>query len=109
MPYNEDLARRVRAELGSKVELQEKKMFGGVGFLIGGNLACGVTGNNLIVRVGAENHSVALAKAHTRPFAMGGRPMTGWIEVEPDGCRSEEALKLWIKSGVAFARSLPPK
>jgi TfoX/Sxy family transcriptional regulator of competence genes len=89
--------------------LEKKKMFGGVGFLVNGNMACGVHKNNMIVRVGPEKHAWALAQPHTRPFDMTGRPMSGWVEVEPPGCTSESALKAWVDLGLAFALSLPGK
>jgi hypothetical protein len=87
----------------------EKRMFGGIGFLIGGNMACGVNRENLIVRVGPEQYDAALAEPHVRPFDMTGRPMKGWIVVAPDGCATEADLGSWIQRGVAIAQSLPEK
>jgi TfoX/Sxy family transcriptional regulator of competence genes len=109
MAHDELLAIRISAALGARAGLEEKKMFGGVGFLVNGNMACGVHKNNLIVRVGPEKHAWALAQPHTRPFDMTGRPMSGWVEVEPPGCASESALKSWVDLGLAFALSLPGK
>jgi TfoX/Sxy family transcriptional regulator of competence genes len=109
MAYDELLAIRMRAALGSLPGLEEKKMFGGTGFLLHGNMACGVIKNDLIVRVGPENHAAALARPHTRPFDFSGRPMAGWIYVAPEGCATEADLNEWIRQGVAFARSLPAK
>jgi TfoX/Sxy family transcriptional regulator of competence genes len=109
MPYDELLAVRMRAALGVLAGLEEKKMFGVVGFLVNGNMACGVHKNNMIVRVGPEKHAWAQAQPHTRPFDMTGRPMSGWVEVEPPGCATESALKAWVDLGLTFAQSLPAK
>ncbi len=87
----------------------EKKMFGGVGFLLNGNLACGVNKEDLIVRVDPERHSTLLKKPHARPFALTGRPMKGWLLVEADGYKTERQLSTWVKEGIEFASSLPPK
>jgi TfoX/Sxy family transcriptional regulator of competence genes len=109
MAHDELLAIRISAALGPLSGVEEKKMFGGVGFLVNGNMACGVHKNNMIVRVGPEKHAWALAQPHTRPFDMTGRPMSGWVEVEPPGCATESALKAWVDLGLAFALSLPGK
>jgi len=109
MAYDELLAARMRAILAALPGLEEKKMFGGIGFLVNGNMACGVNKNDLIVRVGPEKHAAALARPHTRPFDMTGRPMAGWVVVESEGCRGEKDLADWIQQGLAFTRSLPAK
>jgi TfoX/Sxy family transcriptional regulator of competence genes len=109
MAHDELLAIRIKAALGPRAGLEEKKMFGGVCFMVYGNMACGVHKNNLIVRVGPEKHAWALAQPHTRPFDMTGRPMSNWVEVEPPGCATESALKSWVDLGLAFALSLPGK
>jgi TfoX/Sxy family transcriptional regulator of competence genes len=109
MTYDEMLATRIRLALGPLPELEEKKMFGGIGFLVNGNMACGVHKNDLIVRVGAASYEEALSLPHTRPFDMTGRPMAGWVMVEPEGCETEADLKAWVEQGLAFARSLPGK
>src|SRR5512143_1796792 len=109
MAYDEMLGLRIRAALGVQPGLVEKKMFGGIGFLLNGNMACGVHKDNLIVRVGPEKSTAALARPHTRPFDMTGRPMVGWVMVEPEGCATEPALKSWLEEGLEFARSLPEK
>jgi hypothetical protein len=108
MAYNTKLAERIRAQLDG-VPYVEKKMFSGVGFLLNGNLACGVNKDDLIVRVDPEKHSVLLKKAHVRPFDMTGRPMKGWLLVESDGCKTDKQLNTWIKEGVEFALTLQPK
>jgi len=109
MAYDELLAIRMRAALGPTPGLVEKKMFGGIGFLLNGNMACGVHKNYLIVRVGPQKSTAALARPHVRPFDMTGRPMAGWVMVEPQGCATEPALKIWLEEGLEFARSLPEK
>jgi hypothetical protein len=109
MAYDELLGVRLRAALGAWPGLEEKKMFGGVGFLVNGNMACGVHKNGLIVRVGPGKYDWALAQPHTHPFDMTGRPMSGWIVVEPPGCGTQSALKAWVDLGLAFALSLPGK
>jgi hypothetical protein len=99
----------MRAELGQLPGLEEKKMFGGIGFLMQGNMACGVHGGDLIVRVGREQYEAALARPHVRPFDMTGRPMAGWVMVAPQGWEEDHDLKARIGQGVAFARTLPAK
>jgi hypothetical protein len=109
MAYDEGLAERVRAILEHMPGFAEKKMFGGIGFLLMGNMACGVNKDDLIVRVGPDRYEEALSQAHTRPFDMTGRPMRGWVVVTPDGLRSDAELGLWVDRGVELALSLPPK
>ena len=109
MPFDELLTVRIRACLGHLPDLVEKKMFGGVGFMVNGNMTCGVHKNDLIVRVGAEQYHAALQRLHTRPFDLTGKPMTGWVVVEPAGCTSEDELAAWLEQGLAFARNLPGK
>lgn len=109
MPYDTLLAIRIRAALGPLPELVEKKMFGGVGFLVNGNMACGVHKNDLIVRVGPEDYAEALSRPHTHVFDMTGHPMAGWVIVAPQGCTTETDLHKWVEQGLAFARSLPRK
>jgi len=109
MAYDEKLAGRVLTALGETPGCVEKKMFGGVGYLVNGNMACGVNKDRLIVRLGEDNYSDALAKPHVRVFDMTGRAMKGWITVEPAGLENETDLKAWVDQGVEFAKSLPPK
>jgi len=87
----------------------EKKMFGGVGYLLNGNMACGVNKKDLIIRVGPDTYEFNLNEPHTRPFDMTGRPMTGWIVVKEEGYSSGNDLAVWVQKGVDFALSLPPK
>ena len=109
MAYDELLGVRIRAVLGPLPVLEEKKMFGGIGFLVNGNMACGVHKDGLIARVGPVKHAWALAQPHTRPFDMTGRPMSGWIVVDPPGYTMDSALQAWLDLGLAFALSLPDK
>ncbi len=110
MAYDENLAQRIRENLLGTPNLTEMKMFGGIGFMINGNMACGVIQNDLIVRLGPGASDQTLAAPHTKPFAMTGRaPMTGWVRVEPDGFTTREELQAWITQGLDYAHSLPPK
>ena len=109
MAYSEGLAIRMRAELGRARGLQEKKLFGGIGFLVNGNMACGVHGQNMLVRLGTADYEAALKMPHVKVFDMTGRPMKGWIFVEKRGYEAKEALRRWIVKSVEFAKSLPPK
>jgi TfoX/Sxy family transcriptional regulator of competence genes len=109
MAYDEDLANRVREQLAREDAVTEQEMFGGIAFLLGGNMAVGVSRENLMVRVGADQGEVALEEPHTRPFDMTGRPMKAWVLVEPAGVGDDASLAAWVERGVAFARSLPAK
>jgi TfoX/Sxy family transcriptional regulator of competence genes len=109
MAYDELLAARIRGAIGEKPGLVEKKMFGGVGFLINGNMACGVHKQSLMVRVGPEQHQESLAQPGVRPFDLTGKPMAGWVLVEPEGFATQADLQRWVELGVIFAASLPPK
>lgn len=109
MPYDQDLAQRIGEALHGLPGLQAKKMFGGIGYLINGNMACGVLGEDMIVRVGPGKYDEALAQPYTRPFAMTGRPMSGWLLVSPSGVIEESDFKSWIDQAVEYAQSLPAK
>ncbi|MFC2031113.1 TfoX/Sxy family protein [Chloroflexota bacterium] len=109
MAYDELLGRRIQGIMVGLPGFVEKKMFGGVGYMLQGNMACGVNGDDLIVRVGAENYEDALAKSYTKEFDMTGRPMTGWVVVTADGVESDVDLETWVQQGIDFALSLPPK
>ncbi len=108
MAYNLELAKRISNELKNLLHV-EKKMFGGTGFLLNGNMACGVIGDGLIVRVPPEKHADLLERAHVKPFDFSGKPMKGWLVVEAEGCKSAAQLGKWVKLGVEFALTLPPK
>jgi TfoX/Sxy family transcriptional regulator of competence genes len=109
MAYDEVLAERMRGNLDSRKGVIEKKMFGGIGFLVNGNMACGVNKQDLIVRLSDADFMQALKQPHVRAFDMGGRPIKGWIMISPEGCASDKVLLSWIEKGIAFAKSLPPK
>ncbi len=109
MAYDEGLAGRVREAILEVPELVEQKMFGGVGFLVHGNMACGVNQEFLIVRVGPGKYEEALRQPQVSVFDMAGRPMTGWVKVAPAGCVQEEDLREWVRQGVDFALTLPTK
>jgi len=109
MAYDENLASRIREQLIARDGYVEKKMFGGICYLLHGNMACGIVGNQLIVRVGKEKYAAALELPHTSIFDFTGRPMTGWVQVGPAGTTAEEDLETWLQKGLAYALSLPPK
>ncbi|MFI2431397.1 TfoX/Sxy family protein [Streptomyces sp. NPDC018693] len=109
MAYDEGLARRVRELLAPDPEVTEKHMFGGLAFLHAGNMAVGVTGDDLMVRVGADATDTALTRPGTRVFDMTGRPMRGWVVVEGAAVTEDDALRTWVEEGHTFAASLPPK
>jgi TfoX/Sxy family transcriptional regulator of competence genes len=109
MAYDEGLAQRIQGSLQETPGLVEKKMFGGIGYMLHGNMACGVNQDTLIVRVGPDRYEEALSRPHTKVFDMTGRPMRGWIVVTPEGIEEDDKLEQWIQQGVDFALSLPPK
>ncbi|HYS72249.1 MAG TPA: TfoX/Sxy family protein [Thermoplasmata archaeon] len=110
MAYSKALADRVRKALGARPRLTERQMFGGVAFLLGGNMCSGVRGEDLFVRVEPAETEALLREPDAKPFTIGGRPGSpGWLLVGPSGYRTEAALKAWVARGVAFATSLPPK
>ena len=109
MAYDNVLASRVNAILAGLPGLSEKKMFGGIGYLQNGNMACGVHKDYLIVRVGPDRYQAALDQDHTKVFDITGRPMMGWVMVAPEGVVDEQDLKQWVQQGVDFSSTLPPK
>ncbi len=109
MVYNEELAQRIRDQIGAHPALVEMQMFGGIAFMIHGNMSVGVAGDELMVRVGKENDEAALARPHVRPFDLSGRPMAGWVLVRANGTAADKDLAGWIDIGVKYAESLPPK
>ncbi|MDX6582599.1 MAG: hypothetical protein QOI10_1783 [Solirubrobacterales bacterium] len=110
MAYDEALAERVRELLAPREAVTERKMFGGIGFMVGGNMACGgSSGGDLIVRLGPEEYEQALLEPHVRTFDMTGRTMRGWILVAPEAVAADEDLAGWVDAGADFAASLPPK
>ena len=109
MAIDEALAGRVREALGGVDGLNEKRMFGGLAFLVNGNMAVGVHGEDLIVRLAHEQTEEALAEPHVRLFDMSGKPMKGWVLVGPAATASAGGLGLWVTRGLDFAESLPAK
>ena len=109
MAFSEPLAQRIRQRLGRRKNVEEKKMFGGVGFLLNGNLLVGVWKNSLIVRLGPDNYDDALLEPHVREFDITGKPMKGWVLVEPEGVEGDDQLAGWIQSAVKFVGALPAK
>lgn len=109
MAYNEQLVSRVRNLVSNKPGYSERKMFGGMSFIINGNMACGVNEDNLVVRVGPDAYQEALGKPHAKAADMTGRSIKGWVTVEPAGLTNEQDLLAWVDRGVSYASSLPPK
>jgi TfoX/Sxy family transcriptional regulator of competence genes len=109
MPYDEELAERVRARVGDTAGVVELKMFGGWGVTVRGNMAVGVIQRDLIVRVGPDRYDELVAKPGARPFDFTGRPMRGWCYVDGGALTNGRSLNAWIDRGLEFARSLPPK
>src|SRR5918992_4732624 len=107
MAFDVALADRIRERLGKRRGVVEKKMFGGMAFLLNGNMCCGVHGDDMIVRLDPAEADEALAKRHTRVFDLTGRPMKGWILVESQGLASAAALDEWIGVATEYAGSLP--
>jgi TfoX/Sxy family transcriptional regulator of competence genes len=107
--YDEGLAARLLDILAAEAGLAEKKMFGGLAVLLGGNMAVGVYGDDLLVRTDPAQQGTLLAEPGTRPFDMTGRPMKGWIVVDASMCAEDDDLRRWVSRGIAHARSLPPK
>ncbi|MEJ2412465.1 MAG: TfoX/Sxy family protein [Anaerolineales bacterium] len=109
MVYDKDLAERVRRLVEKERGFAEKKMFGGIGYLVHGNMFCGVIRQDLIVRVGKERYLDALVQPHVELFDMTGRAMTGWVVVKEPGYQEDQKLLDWVHQGLGYARTLPPK
>jgi TfoX/Sxy family transcriptional regulator of competence genes len=109
MAFDEALADRVREALAPRADLSERKMFGGIAFMIGGNMAVGVIADDLMVRLDPADAEQALAEPHTRPMDFTGRPMKGMVFVDRAGTETDEDLAGWVDAGADFATSLPPK
>src|SRR5918995_4683218 len=108
MAYDEHLAARVRALLADRTDVVERKMFGGLTFMVSGRMCCGVNRDELIVRLDPEREEKALARPHARPMDFAGRPMRGFVTVRPEGLEGDR-LEQWVQDAVARAESLPPK
>ncbi|MGH8632482.1 MAG: TfoX/Sxy family protein [Burkholderiales bacterium] len=109
MAFDEALAARARKRLARRAGISEKKMFGGLAFLLNGNMCCGVHKQELIVRLDPGKMAAALAEPHTRVFDLSGRPMKGWILVKPAGVADDETLASWLRLAADYAASLPRK
>jgi TfoX/Sxy family transcriptional regulator of competence genes len=110
MAYDEDLVNRIRELIAADVDVTERKMFGGLAFLVGGHMSVAASREGgLMLRVDPEDTDTLLGKPHTRRFEMRGRELEGWLRVDPQSVRTKRQLEPWVKRGVAYARSLPPK
>ncbi len=109
MAFDEGLGERIRELFGGAPDVTEMKMFGGLAFLVGGNTACGILGDDLIVRVTRDDYVATLGLPHARPMEMGGRTMRGFVVVDGTGVAEDDDLGTWVDRGVVVARSLPPK
>ena len=109
MAYDEGVAQRLREAFSDEDHVVEKKMFGGIAFMHRGNVCCGVVGDELMLRVGAEAYDAALREPHARPMDFTGRPMRGMLYVGTDGFESDEALGAWLRRATAFTKTLPRK
>jgi len=109
MAYDKGLAERVREVLEEEPGCDEKKMFGGLCFLLFGNMVCGIIRDDLIVRVGADHYEAMLKMPHARKFDLTGKALRGWVMVEAEALDSDEELNDWLQRAVSFVRTLPPK
>jgi TfoX/Sxy family transcriptional regulator of competence genes len=110
MAYDEDLANRIRELVLAEQGVTEKRMFGGLAFLIDGNMSVSASGQGgLLLRVDPDETDALLSKPHARPFEMRGREMQGWLRVDAEGLRTKRQLERWVARGIAYARSLPSK
>jgi len=109
MSYDQKLADRVRKALPDVKSVTERQMFGGIAWMVRGNMCLGVVGSELMVRVGPQEHESALAQPHTRVMDFTGRPMRGYVYVAPEGTKSGPSLLWWVRRGLNFVAMLPPK
>jgi TfoX/Sxy family transcriptional regulator of competence genes len=109
MAYDEGLAQRIRDLLDERRDVTEKKMFGGIAFMVAGHMSVGIIKDDLMVRVGPEAHERLAREPHARDMDFTGKPMKGYLYVAPPGVASDAGLRRWVDRGVAFATSLPPK
>jgi TfoX/Sxy family transcriptional regulator of competence genes len=108
MTYDEELADRIRETMLGEPGLSERKMFGGLAFMLDGHMCCGIVGNDLMLRLGKDGATQALEQPHVRPMDFTGRPMAGMVYVAPQGL-NDDALNRWLTQAATFARTLPPK
>jgi TfoX/Sxy family transcriptional regulator of competence genes len=109
MAFDESLAARIRQQLARRKNVEERKMFGGIGFLLNGNLLVGVWKESLVVQLGEDEGEEALKEPHVKEFDITGRPMRNWVLVEPEGVKDDEQLSAWIQRAVKFVGALPAK
>ena len=109
MSYDEKMAERIRGVLSGRGDVVEKKMFGGLCFMVNGGMCCGLTRTAFMVRVGPDHYAEALAQPHARPMDFTGRPLAGMVYIDPAGFRTNAALAKWVQRGVAFVSALPGK
>lgn len=110
MAYDEKTAERVRELLSGRPDVAERKMMGGLCFMVRGNMCCSVSGRGgLMVRVGADAQDAALTEPHVRPIEMAGRTMTGFVHIAPEGCHTTASLKAWLDRALDFVTTLPAK
>jgi TfoX/Sxy family transcriptional regulator of competence genes len=109
MAFDEGLAERIRGVLDARSDVDERRMFGGIAFLVAGNMACGVMRDDLMVRMGPDAAAALDSEPGVRRFDMGGRPMKGWLLVAPEATADDGDLERWVRRGEEFAASLPPK
>ena len=109
MAFNEALAERIRRHLARRKSVAERQMFGGIGFLLNGNLLVGVRNDSLIVRLDPAESDAALNEPHVRAFDVGGRPMKGWLLVAPAGVEADDQLRAWVARSAEFVSKLPAK
>lgn len=109
MAHDESVVERVRHILAGRTDVVEKRMVGGRSFMLGGHLCCGVTGTAVMVRVGPQRHEWALGEPHVRPMTFAGRPLTGYVCVDPPGHATDDALRTWVGRGVDYVSTLPAK
>ena len=114
MPFDEQTAHRLRSVLAEElsdcdVKIEDKRMFGGFAIMVNGHMCCGVVGQDLVIRVAANEYEEALSQPHARPMDFTGRPMRGFVYVDPGGIRNNTRLKAWIRRSLHFVLSLPSK
>jgi TfoX/Sxy family transcriptional regulator of competence genes len=109
MAFDEALAARIQQQLARRKNVEGKKMFGGIGFLLNGNMLVGVWKDSLIARVGPEQYEDALLEPHVKEFDITGKPMKGWVLVQPEGVAEDDPLNEWIDRALTFVRTLPAR
>jgi TfoX/Sxy family transcriptional regulator of competence genes len=109
MAFDDRLAIRVRDALAEVPDVSERRMFGGLAFLVGGHMACGIVGRDLMLRLGEAGADAALDRPHVRPMDFTGRPMRTMVYVAPEGIVADPGLKQWVARAVEYVRALPPK